>query len=79
MKNLLKVIIALVIIIGIILFMMFLFPNEREGVLGSDYELRQGQSITIEGYTIKLVSIADSTCPEDAQCIWEGEYTYSLK
>ena len=41
-------------------------------------KLKINDEANVEDLNIKLVSIEDNTCPEDSQCIWQGEYNYVL-
>ncbi len=51
--------------------------------LGEEFTLHENQSAKIEseGYEVTITSFANSPCPEDVVCVWEGvgiafEYTY---
>ena len=44
------------------------------------FVLPKGKMVTVgDELKIKLLSVGDSRCPENMQCIWQGEITYNLQ
>ena len=53
-------------------------PGAITADLGRKFELRVGQTVSIEGEQIMLKfveAVNDSRCPDSATCIWQGEVT----
>lgn len=50
--------------------------------LDEAFELRAGQSATVEGTTLALTFVEvslDSRCPTDVTCVWEGDAVVTLR
>ena len=69
------VLLAFMTIVGIVIFNK---NNTEVYQLNEKIKLYKGDSIKVDNIIISLISISDSTCPNDAQCIWPGEYSYEL-
>lgn len=65
----------LLVIIGVVLL-----NNKREKTykLNDEIKLYKNEIVKVNDLNIFLISISDSTCPKNVQCIWEGEYSYTL-
>lgn len=56
-------------------------PEEISVELGEEFELKIGQTVSVEDEPIKIKFIevaSDSRCPTGATCVWEGEVTCIL-
>ena len=55
-------------------------PNPNTFKLGEKFSIKENQSFTEEKekFTVKAVSFTDSRCPENVQCVWEGELGVNL-
>ena len=76
-----KFVICCIIVITIIMGICILFlinKTEKEYSLNEEIKLHIKEKAKVEDLEIVLSSISDSTCPEDMQCIWQGEYSYEL-
>ena len=76
-----KFVICCIIVITIIMGICILFlinKTEKEYSLNEEIKLHIKEKTKVEDLEIVLSSISDSTCPEDMQCIWQGEYSYEL-
>ena len=74
-----KILIFIVILI-IIASILSIGNNKTEKIyqLNDEVKLYRKEKAKIKDLTIKLLSISNSTCPKNAQCIWAGEYSYKL-
>ena len=77
-KKIIVCCIALITIIVGIGILMLNNKTEKEYSLNDNIKLHVKEKAKVEDLNIVLSSISDSTCPEDAQCIWQGEYSYEL-
>ena len=70
-------IIVIIIIMGIGM-LLFNHKTEKKYSLNDEIKLHIKEKAKVEDLNIVLSSISDSTCPDDTQCIWQGEYSYEL-
>ena len=50
-------------------------------VAGENFTLKIGEEVSLQdlgGVSLKLHNIEDSSCPEDVECIWQGQVYYYL-
>ena len=76
-----KFIIYCIVVITVIMGIGILFftnKTEKEYILNEEIKLHIKEKAKVEDLEIVLSSISDSTCPENAQCFWQGEYSYEL-
>lgn len=47
----------------------------RGVILGREFKIRYGQELAVSGQDLKVkfASLADSRCPSDVDCFWEGD------
>ena len=70
-------IIVIIIIMGMGM-LLFNHKTEKKYSLNDEIKLHIKEKAKVEDLNIVLSSISDSTCPDDTQCIWQGEYSYEL-
>ena len=74
-----KVVFILIVILTVVLGIVFLGnTNVKSYEFGEEIRLGVNEQVNVGGLRIKLTSVIDSTCPEDAECILSGEYTYQV-
>ena len=88
MKNSKLVILIICILVFVGALALFAFPKNKDISIPYDenasfnkmFVLPKGKMVTVgDELKIKLVSVGDSRCPENMQCIWQGEITYNLQ
>ncbi len=88
MKNTITRVLAIVVILGLALGLAaFLSTTKTPGsgvgdpvALGTAFTLAIGEKQKlVTGMTVTLVTINDSRCKPDVQCIWEGELSPVLR
>lgn len=73
--------IIIVILILIIVFLYNQLETSKTARLNEKFVIKQHETVKITNtdIKIKLESIADSRCPSDVLCTWQGELSYSLE
>ena len=72
-------IVCLLIIFSIVISVVLLSNSkEKKYRFGDEIKLYISEEVEVEDLKISLISISDSTCKMDVQCIWQGEYSYKL-
>ncbi len=88
MKNSKLVILIICILVFVGVLVLFAFPKNKDISIPYDenasfnkmFVLPKGKMVTVgDELKIKLLSVGDSRCPENMQCIWQGEITYNLQ
>ena len=79
-KNIITITIISLLIMGLIfIFFLHFYPKRTKTYeLNEVIRLTLHQRAKVENLNIYLNSISDSTCKEEMQCIWQGEYSYEL-
>ena len=52
---------------------------DKEVLMNTSFSLRPPQQAHASGIRLTVLQVADSRCPADVQCIWEGEVTVKLR
>lgn len=52
---------------------------DKEVLINTSFSLRPPQQAQANGLRLTVLQVADSRCPVDVQCIWEGEVTVKLR
>ena len=54
-------------------------PTDPVQATDGTFTLRFGQTATIAGKRVTFADIADSRCPRDVNCVWEGDAAVRLE
>lgn len=73
------------VVLGILIAMM-IGPGQKSGdvievPMDQEFQLRAGQEIAIQGTNLKIKFasvLEDSRCPEDVECVWQGNGKVNL-
>lgn len=84
--KIISLVVSLIIFIGALtLFTSSMYEttdiNYKESVsFNESFIIPKGKAVTVDDeLKVKLLSTGDSRCPENTQCIWQGELTYKIE
>ena len=82
MKKKKRIVISVIsIIVLIVVVVLFNIKFKKTASLNSKFIIGKNDVVSIKGTDLKIsiVSVTDSRCRKDVQCIWQGEILYILK
>ena len=80
MKNKFILVIITIVIIAVIGVILFLVNDKPAKVYNLNEEITMDvkDKVKVGDLNISLLSITDTTFPDDVECVWSGEYLYEF-